>query len=124
MDDVLKDELSDRNFDYIYFCDSDIAVTADIDNIFEIDPAEDEVLSLKLKHVFFSKWSMSAFVSVRGPFSQRVCEELGLSGTHLFGCPSAMINPNPILGRSIERKLRSLGETPSVSFGLAAAVSL
>ncbi|WP_139312819.1 polysaccharide pyruvyl transferase family protein [Acuticoccus yangtzensis] len=47
----------------------------------------------------------AALVSVRGPFSQRVCEALGLAGTVALGCPSLFLNPRPDLGRAIAWRL-------------------
>ena len=46
------------------------------------------------------------FVSVRGPYTQTVCHELGLEDVHVLGCPSAMINPDPALGRGMQARLR------------------
>lgn len=63
----------------------------------------------------------AAFVSVRGEYTQRVCEEMGLEGTHLFGCPSAMINRDPSLGRTLEEKIEELRSNNTRSLGLAAA---
>lgn len=48
------------------------------------------------------------FISVRGTFSQTVCAELGIENVHVFGCPSAMINPDPALGRQMAQRLAAL----------------
>jgi len=47
----------------------------------------------------------AAFVSVRGAFSQAVCDALGLPDVAVLGCPSALINPDPELGRAMARRL-------------------
>lgn len=52
------------------------------------------------------------FVTVRGPYTQTVCHELGLDDVHVLGCPSAMINPDPGLGRSMQARLRLAAENP------------
>lgn len=46
------------------------------------------------------------FITVRGAYTQEVCYELGLKDVHVLGCPSAMINPDPALGRGMEARLR------------------
>lgn len=46
------------------------------------------------------------FITVRGEYTQTVCYELGLKDVHVLGCPSAMINPDPGLGRGMEARLR------------------
>lgn len=50
----------------------------------------------------------AAFVSVRGPYSQTVCAALGLSGTEVLGCPSALLNPDPQAGAAMERRLKAV----------------
>ena len=47
----------------------------------------------------------AVFISVRGEFSKKVCHELGLKNTRVLGCPSAMINATPDLGREINEKI-------------------
>lgn len=49
----------------------------------------------------------AAFVSVRGLFSQTVCEAMGLTGTAVLGCPSALLNPDPGLGRAMQARLQA-----------------
>jgi hypothetical protein len=51
-----------------------------------------------------------AFVSVRGPFSQTVCAELGLDNVAVLGCPSALINPDPQIGRKMAERIARLRE--------------
>ena len=63
----------------------------------------------------------ASFVSVRGAYTQRVCEEMGLHNTHLFGCPSAMINGNRNLGQQLESKIQNVKHIESPSLGIAAA---
>ena len=46
------------------------------------------------------------FITVRGDYTQTVCYELGLKDVHVLGCPSAMINPDPGLGRGMDTRLR------------------
>ena len=46
------------------------------------------------------------FITVRGSYTQDVCYALGLKDVHVLGCPSAMINPDPGLGRGMEARLR------------------
>ena len=61
-------------------------------------------------------------VTVRGSFSQRVCEALGLGGTLPLGCPSLFLNPRPDLGRSIAWRLDKAREKgASARIALAAA---
>lgn len=50
----------------------------------------------------------AVFVSVRGAYSQTVCEELGLPGTEVLGCPSAMLNPDPAAGQAMASRLAAL----------------
>lgn len=62
------------------------------------------------------------FVSVRGRFSQRVCEALGLTGTEPLGCPSLFLDPRPALGRRVAGRLEAArGKGEAVRFVLAAA---
>lgn len=56
----------------------------------------------------------SVFVSVRGAFSQKVCAELGFDAVHPLGCPSAMINPDPGLGRMMADKLAAIAAGTTV----------
>jgi hypothetical protein len=49
--------------------------------------------------------SRAVFVSVRGAFSKRVCDALGIEGAVVLGCPSLLLNPNPDLGLIISRQL-------------------
>lgn len=62
------------------------------------------------------------FVSVRGSFTQKVCEELGLPGTEILGCPSALINDDPQLGRKMADRIAALGtaEAPRIAVTAAA----
>lgn len=62
-----------------------------------------------------------AFVSVRGPYSQTVCEELGLTGVEVLGCPSALINPDPELGRKMAATLARLAEGEEATLAVTAA---
>ena len=50
----------------------------------------------------------AALVTVRGPFSARVCEALGLRGVEVLGCPSALLNPDADLGARIAAALAEL----------------
>ena len=50
----------------------------------------------------------AVFVSVRGPYSQTVCEELGLTGTEVLGCPSALLNPDPAAGQAMAARLAAV----------------
>jgi hypothetical protein len=50
----------------------------------------------------------AAFISVRGPYSQTVCEELGLTGVAVMGCPSAMLNPDRAAGAAMAARLATL----------------
>lgn len=65
----------------------------------------------------------AVFVTVRGAYSQLVCEEMGLTGTEVLGCPSALLNPDPQLGAAVAGRmamLRSrLAEDPSTPVRLA-----
>lgn len=65
----------------------------------------------------------AAFISVRGPYSQTVCEELGLTGTEVLGCPSALLNPDPALGQAMAARLttvrRRLAADPAAPVRLA-----
>jgi len=47
----------------------------------------------------------AVLVTVRGRFSQAVCDRLGLAGTQALGCPSALLNPAPDLGLVIAARL-------------------
>jgi hypothetical protein len=50
--------------------------------------------------------SRSHCIGVRGEYTADVLAKLGVKNTVVIGCPSNFINPNPSLGRVIERKLR------------------
>lgn len=50
----------------------------------------------------------AALVTVRGRFSQTVCDRLGLGGTRALGCPSALIHPAPDLGMGLAARLARL----------------
>jgi hypothetical protein len=50
----------------------------------------------------------AVFVSVRGAYSQMICEELGLAGTEILGCPSALLNPDPAAGQAMAARLAAL----------------
>lgn len=54
--------------------------------------------------------SRAVFVSVLGPFSQRVCEALGIEGTAILGCPSLLLNPSPSLGADMAARLEQARE--------------
>ncbi|WP_226584410.1 polysaccharide pyruvyl transferase family protein [Acuticoccus sediminis] len=65
----------------------------------------------------------AVFVSVRGTFSQRVCEALGLTGTEPLGCPSLFLNPRPDLGRAVAWRLgkaREKGDAARIALAAAA----
>lgn len=47
----------------------------------------------------------AALITVRGRFSQAVCDALGLSGTQALGCPSVLLGPAPHLGEAIAARL-------------------
>ncbi|MEM6761237.1 MAG: polysaccharide pyruvyl transferase family protein [Pseudomonadota bacterium] len=67
----------------------------------------------------------AVFVSVRGPFSRHVCEAFGIDEPLVLGCPSALLNPDPHLGRAMASQLKTVmhavrdGDAPP--FALAAA---
>lgn len=50
----------------------------------------------------------AALVTVRGRFSQAVCDRLGLAGTRALGCPSALLHPAPDLGSGLAVRLARL----------------
>ncbi|MFT7057527.1 MAG: hypothetical protein ACJASV_000025 [Pseudorhodobacter sp.] len=50
----------------------------------------------------------AVLVTVRGQFSRRACEELGLTGTLALGCPSVFLNPDPEMGQKLAVKLAGL----------------
>ncbi len=52
----------------------------------------------------------AVLITVRGPFSALACEALDLSEVEVLGCPSALLNPDPNLGRAIEAQLAALPE--------------
>lgn len=63
------------------------------------------------------------FVTVRGSFTKRVCDALGILDTHVLGCPSLLVSDDPQLGRRIMKKLESArGKPVPGAFGIAAAV--
>lgn len=47
----------------------------------------------------------AVLITVRGRFSQSVCDRLGLAGVQALGCPSVLLNPAPDLGRHIAARL-------------------
>jgi hypothetical protein len=50
----------------------------------------------------------ATLVTVRGRFSQAVCDRLGLGGTRALGCPSALLHPAPDLGMGLAARLARL----------------
>ena len=63
----------------------------------------------------------AAFVSVRGSFTQRVCEEMGLKDVSVLGCPSALLSPDIELGQRLGERLAELREAAATPrFGLTA----
>ncbi len=62
------------------------------------------------------------FVTVRGDYTRTICAELGLEDVHVLGCPSAMINPDPALGRGMETRLRiaTTSDAPRIAVTAAA----
>ena len=50
----------------------------------------------------------AVLITVRGAYSMRVCAALGLERVEMLGCPSALLNPDPELGRALAAKLRIL----------------
>ncbi|SMY09231.1 polysaccharide pyruvyl transferase family protein [Flavimaricola marinus] len=63
----------------------------------------------------------AVFVSVRGAFSQEVCAGLGLDRVEVLGCPSALLNPDPGLGRSLAARLQAARQMPSPRIAVTAA---
>lgn len=62
------------------------------------------------------------FTTVRGPFTARVCEALGLGDIHVLGCPSLLVNRDPALGRAMATKLEQARTGKGrLRFGVAAA---
>ncbi len=47
----------------------------------------------------------ATMVTVRGTFSETVCETFGVANTIPLGCPSLLINPNKKLGHTVQAKL-------------------
>jgi hypothetical protein len=50
----------------------------------------------------------AVLVTVRGPFSQAVCAELGLPDVDPLGCPSVFLNPDPALGAGLSARFAAL----------------
>lgn len=63
----------------------------------------------------------AVFVSVRGAFSQQVCAGLGLPDVVPLGCPSALLNPNPGLGRALSARFDALRQMPHPQIAITAA---
>jgi hypothetical protein len=62
------------------------------------------------------------FVTVRGEFTKRVCDALGIRDTIVLGCPSFLINDDPFLGQKLKVKLERLTSRPSdLRLGVTAA---
>lgn len=61
------------------------------------------------------------FVSVRGAFSAQVCAGLGLPDVVPLGCPSALLNPNPGLGRALSAQFDALRQMPHPQIAITAA---
>jgi len=57
----------------------------------------------------------AALVTVRGPYSETVCHELGVENVKVFGCPSALISRDPALGAKMEAQILATAsrETPA-----------
>ncbi|GAA0576298.1 polysaccharide pyruvyl transferase family protein [Craurococcus roseus] len=51
-------------------------------------------------------------ICVRGEFTARVCEQLGITRTTVLGCPSILINPRHDLGRELARRISALSAGP------------
>ena len=54
----------------------------------------------------------AVFVSVRGEFSARVCDALGLRDVHVLGCPSVFLNSDPQLGQKLQARIAALPDVP------------
>jgi len=52
------------------------------------------------------------FVSVRGEFSARVCDAMGLRDVQVLGCPSVLLNPDPLLGQKLAARIAGLAQVP------------
>jgi hypothetical protein len=62
------------------------------------------------------------FVTVRGEFTKRVCDALGIHDTIVLGCPSFLINDDPFLGQKLKVKLERFASRPSdLRLGVTAA---
>lgn len=48
------------------------------------------------------------WVGARGPFTAEILHQSGILNVEVMGCPSNFINPNPNLGKVIEKKLENL----------------
>lgn len=65
----------------------------------------------------------AVLVTVRGPFSAKVCRALGIEGAVPLGCPSLFLNPRPDLGRAIAWRLgqaREKGDAARMCLAAAA----
>lgn len=63
----------------------------------------------------------AAFISVRGRFTQEVCAGLGLQDVAVLGCPSALLNPDPALGRSLATRFQAARQISHPQFAMTAA---
>lgn len=65
----------------------------------------------------------AAFVTVRGAYSQKVCEAFGIKDVSVLGCPSSLLNPDPNAGIAMHRKLETLKQRRAIPpFCFTAAV--
>lgn len=85
--------------------------------------AEDEIPSVPhgtvrwLREIASRGHSSRPNISVRGEYSRRVLEYLGIHNVEVLGCPSLFISPNPVLGRRIFARRQSPGFEVTVAAG-------
>lgn len=63
----------------------------------------------------------AVFVSVRGAVSEQICAGLGLKDVAVLGCPSALLNPDPGLGRSLAARLDAARQRHRPQIAITAA---
>lgn len=73
--------------------------------VLDLKPGTRRLVSVLAEHC--------ATIGVRGPFTQEVLAQLGVTNTEIVGCPSQLINPQ-VTGTTIADKLDLAGSEPDI----------
>lgn len=57
--------------------------------------------------------SQAVLITVRGPFSEAVCHEMGLTNVLRLGCPSQFLHADPALGQTLRAQMDAIASSAS-----------